>query len=89
MEMTKKKEYLTIHPDAMVKDVLDEIYYMISDMVEPYKYLETWVLLETKTQRAAIISDDMYDLILAQSVFKINSLWKVVYLNKPLIRQQD
>ncbi len=53
---------------------------MISDIVEPYKYLETSVLLETKTQRSAIISEDVYDWIPAQSIFKINSLWKVVYL---------
>lgn len=81
----EKKEYITLHPSASVKDILDEIYYMISDIVKPYKYLETWVLLETKTQRAAIISEDMYDWIPAQSIFKINSLWRVVYLNKPLL----
>lgn len=82
-----KKEYLTIHSDDTVQDILDEIYYMISDVVKPYKYLESWVLIEIKTQRAAIISDDIYDWIPAQSIFKINSLWKVVYLDKPLINQ--
>lgn len=82
-----KKEYITIHPNATVQDVLNEIYYMIADIVEPYKYLESWVLLETKTQRAAIISDDVDDWIPAQSIFKINSLWKIVYLEKPLLRQ--
>lgn len=83
----KKKEYVTIRPDATVKDILDEIYCMISDIVAPYEYLESWVLLETKTQRVAIISDDVYDWIPAQNIFKINSLWKIVYLDKPLIRQ--
>ena len=82
-----KREYLTIHSDNTVQDILDEIYYMISDVVKPYKYLESWVLLEKKTQRAAIISDDVYDWISAQSIFKINSLWKVVYLDKPLVNQ--
>ena len=53
---------------------------MIADIVEPYKYLESWVLLETKTQRAVIVSKDIYDWIPAQSIFKINSLWKIVYL---------
>lgn len=82
-----KREYLTIHSDDTVQDILDEIYYMISDVVKPYKYLESWVLLEKRTQRAAIISGDIYDWIPAQSIFKINSLWKVVYLDKPLINQ--
>ena len=80
-----KKEYITIHPDDTVQDILNEIYYMISNVVKPYKYLESWVLLEMKTQRAAIISDDVYDWIPAQSIFKINSLWRVVYLEKPLL----
>lgn len=86
--MNDKREYITIHPNATVQDVLNEIYYMISDMVEPYQYLESWVLLEIKTQRAAIISDDIYDWIPAQSIFKINSLWKVVYLDKPLVNRK-
>lgn len=83
-----KKEYITIHPKATVRNVLDEIYFMISDVVEPYKYLESWVLLESKTQRAAIISDDIYEMVPAQSIFKINSLWKIVYLKKPLLKRQ-
>ena len=83
----EKKEYITIYPNATVQDVLDEIYYMIADIVEPYKYLESWVLLETKTQRAVIVSKDIYDWIPAQSIFKINSLWKIVYLKKPLLKQ--
>lgn len=82
-----KREYVTIHSNATVKDILDEIYYMISDVVEPYKYLESWVLLEIKTQKAAIVSDDIYDFIPAQNIFKINSLWKVIYLDTPLIIQ--
>ena len=81
----EKKEYITINQIATVQDVLDEIYYMISEMVLPYKYLESWVLLETKTQKVAIISEDVYGWIPAQSIFKVNSLWKVVYLQKPLI----
>lgn len=60
---------------------------MISDVVEPYKYLESWVLLEKKTQRVAVISNDVYDWIPAHSIFKINSLWKVVYLDKQLVKQ--
>lgn len=87
LEKNDKREYLTIHSDDTVQDILDEIYYMISDVVKPYKYLKSWVLLEKKTQRAAIISDDVYDWISAQSIFKINSLWKVVYLDKPLVNQ--
>lgn len=81
----EKKEYITVNPNSTVKDILDEVYFMISEMVQPYKYLETWVLLELKTQKVAIISDDVYDWIPAQSIFKMNSLWKVVYLKKPLI----
>lgn len=82
-----KKEYITIHPDDTVQDILNEIYNLISNVVKPYKYLESWVLLEMKTQRAAIISEDVYDWIPAQSIFKINSLWRVVYLEKPLLHR--
>lgn len=81
----EKKEYITIDQSATMQDILDEIYYLISERVKPYTYLKSWVLLETKTQRAAIVSDDIYDWIPAQSIFKMNTLWRVVYLQKPLL----
>ena len=81
----EKKEYITINQSATMQDVLDEIYYMISDKVKPYTYLKSWALLETKTQRVAIISEDMYDWIPAQNIFRMNTLWKVVFLQKPLL----
>lgn len=81
----ENKDYFTIKQGATVKDILDSIYYLISDIVKPYMYLKTWVLLEERSKRALIVTDDVYDWIPAQSIFKINSLWKVVYLKHPLI----
>lgn len=81
----ERKEYITINQTATMQDVLDEIYYTISDKVKPYTYLKSWALLEIRTQRAAIVSEDVYDWIPAQSIFRINTLWKVVFLQKPLL----
>lgn len=81
----ENKDYVSIKHTATVKDVLDAIYYLICDIVEPYMYLKTWVLIEEKTKRIAIVSADIYDWLPAQSLFKINSLWKVLYLDKPLL----
>jgi len=82
---TEKKEYITINQNATVQDVLDEIYYIISDVVRAYTYLESWVLLEKKSQRVVIISEDIYDWVPAQSIFKMNTLWEVKFLKKSLI----
>lgn len=84
---TEKQEYITINQNSTVQDILDEIYYIISDVVRAYTYLESWVLLEKKSQRVAIISEDIYDWIPAQSIFKINTLWEVKFLKKPLIKK--
>lgn len=83
----EKKTYITISQDNTMQDILNKIYYLISNEVKPYEYLKTWVLLETKTHRAAIVSDDICDWIPAQSIFRVNLLWKVVYLSFPLINE--
>lgn len=77
--------YVGINEIATVKDVLDKIYNLISEVVEPYTYMKTWALLETKSHSALIMCDDIFDWIPAKNIFKINSLWKIVYLNSPLI----
>lgn len=77
--------YVGINEIATVKDVLDKIYNLISEVVDPYTYMKTWALLETKSHSALIMCDDILDWIPAKNIFKINSLWKIVYLNSPLI----
>lgn len=84
---TEKKTYISIGLDDTMQDILDKIYCLISNKVKPYEYLKTWVLLEIKTQRAAIVSEDIYDWVPAQSIFRVNSLWKVVYLSFPLLNE--
>lgn len=77
--------YVVIDEKSTVKDILDNIYNLISEAVKPYTYMETWALLETKSHSALIICDDILDWIPAKNIFKLNSLWKIVYLNSPLI----
>lgn len=40
-------------------------------------------------QRVAIISKDVYDWIPAQSIFKINSLWKMIYTKSLMINRDQ
>ncbi len=64
----------------MTEDVLDEIYYIISDFVRLYTYLKSWILTEAKTQRKIILGDGVQDWIPAQNIFKENTFWQVDFL---------
>lgn len=76
------KEYIKINPSIRVCDVLDSVFFILNGQVEPYKYLETWIIKEKGTQRFVVISD-VQNLILAMDVFKINTQWIVEFLDKP------
>ncbi len=81
----EKREYISINPNMTVSDVLDEVYYIIYDFVEPYTYLKSWVLTEIKTQRPLILNEYMQEKIPANIIFKQNLYFHIDFLNKSLI----
>lgn len=67
-----------------VSDILDSVYFILNGKVEPYKYLETWIIKEKGEKRYVVVSD-VQNLILARDIFRPNTKWEVVFLKKPYV----
>lgn len=75
--------YKSIRQEDTVSDILDEIYFSMSDIVEPYMYLKKWVLREIQCGRLLIMSD-ITDWVSALSIFKRNTEWEVILIEQPM-----
>ena len=82
----EEREYITINENMTVSYLLDEVYFIISDYVGAYTYLQSWVLTDCNTQQMVILNQAMQNLIPAQNIFLRNSFWQVEFLAKPLIQ---
>ena len=81
-KMKEIKEYISINNNTTVSDVLDNVFSMISDLVAPYKYLESWIIKEEGEARVVAISDFQSD-IPAMYVFRPETMWRVFLLDEP------
>jgi hypothetical protein len=81
-EFQNKNLFIDIHPDDTFQDLTNTIYFMISNLVKPYKYLEEWVIVEQETDRHVIIREIGF-CIHATSIFRPNTKWKIVKLSEP------
>lgn len=84
IEGNKVSEYLKINSSVKVSDILDSVYFILNGKVEPYKYLETWIIKEKGEKRYVVVSD-VQNLILARDIFRPNTKWEVVFLKKPYV----
>lgn len=75
-------EYIKIKPSLRICDVLDSVFFILNGKVQPYKYLETWIIKEKETGRYVVISD-VQNLILAKDIFRPNTKWEVEFLDRP------
>ncbi len=75
-------EYIKINSTIRVSDVLDSVYCILNERVKAYKYLETWIIKEKRTNRYVVISD-VQDLVPAMNIFRPNTKWEVEFLNSP------
>jgi len=74
--------YLEISEHTTVQDVLDNVYYMISDHVKSFRYLTEWILYN-KTSSKFLVIREVGDLIPARFVFERGSVWEVQKLSVP------
>lgn len=78
----KVSQFIEIGSDTSVQDVLDNVYYMLEGKVEPYMYLQKWVLRELESGVTVIIRE-IQSRIPAKLVFTPGSKWEVVWLKRP------
>ena len=48
-------EYIKIKPSLRVCDVLDSVFFILNGKVEPYRYLETWIIKEKENKMYVVI----------------------------------
>lgn len=64
-----------------VQDVLDKVYFAISNYVTPYQYMQSWVLRESNTG-VYMIMYEVTSLVPASFIFKKDSHWQVIEWKK-------
>jgi len=80
----KTKKMIEIMSDTTMGDVLDNIYYALDGHVEPYTYLDTWILKEPVKDINLVIREVAYR-IPASALMPPDSKWIVVPLQKPYL----
>jgi len=77
-----KNLYIDIRQDDTFQSLTNTLYFMLKGYVEPFTYLEEWVIIKPKTNQHIVIRE-IADRIPAKFIFKPNSKWKIVKLKKP------
>ncbi|QEM12822.1 toll/interleukin-1 receptor domain-containing protein [Mucilaginibacter rubeus] len=77
-----KNLFLDIRSSDSFQTLTNSLYFMISEHVGPFKYLEKWVIVDQRTNRHVIIRE-IADEIPATSIFKPNSKWTIIKLKTP------
>jgi hypothetical protein len=74
--------YIDIRQDDTFQDVTNTLYFMLKEYVPIYTYLEEWIIVEHATYKHVVIRE-VADKIPAKAIFKPNTKWKIVKLDKP------
>jgi hypothetical protein len=73
---------LGIYEGYTVQDILNNIYFLLDDLVPPYTYLTKWVIREEKDGLDLVIKN-YQDKVPAKEIFTKGSRWRVRFLDKP------
>lgn len=80
----KSTQFIEIGPGTTVQEVFNNVYFMLKGEVEPFKYLEQWVLRDLGTKEHLVVREIQYR-IPAKVLFTPGSKWEVVKLPKPYV----
>src|SRR5262249_21078830 len=82
----KERFNLNLPSGATIGNVLDEVYFRISDMVGAYTFLTEWTLVEAKTGRE-LSFDTLKQVIPASTVFKSGQIYQLKMLKAGVSRR--
>ncbi|MBI3520027.1 MAG: toll/interleukin-1 receptor domain-containing protein [Bacteroidetes bacterium] len=74
--------YIDIRPSDTFQTVTNTLFFMLSNYVKPFRYLEEWVIIEKDTNMHVIIRE-VGEMIPATSIFKPDTKWKIIKLENP------
>jgi hypothetical protein len=75
-------QYLEIRESDTVQDCLDSIYFLISNYVEAYTYMGSWILKNYKSSEKLVMGRIIQQ-VPARFVFTKDKQWEVIKLSKP------
>jgi TIR domain len=81
-EGEKWENLLEIRERTTVQGILDNVYFMLSTYIEPFKYLQTWIIREKKSGRNLVVREFGRD-IPAHFIFKPGTVWVATPLSRP------
>ena len=65
---------MSIESNTTIRDVLDSVYFAISEFVGAFTYLESWILVEEATGLSLVAGEAAY-FGLASSMLPIGTAW--------------
>jgi hypothetical protein len=78
----KNDLYIDIRENDSFQDLTNNLYFMLSDHVSAFSYLEQWVIVDQETGNHVVIRE-IASLIPAKAIFKPESEWYINKLDKP------
>ena len=77
-----KNLYVDIRFDDTFQDITNTLYFMLQKHVGVFTYLEEWVIVEHETEKHVIVREIANE-IPAKEIFRQNTKWKILKLDKP------
>ena len=82
IEKIDKKQFIEIKASDSVQNVLDRVFFLLDGTVDAYTYMQSWIL-QNKHSGANMVMYEITDSISAMQVFKPNSTWQIIRLDRP------
>ena len=86
LDNSHKKYDIEISSNDTVQDILNKVYFAIEPLVEPYKYMQSWVLRESYSGLYMIMYE-VTSLVPAKHIFTENRRWQIVKWSRYKINQ--
>jgi hypothetical protein len=80
--LKNKDLYIDIRQNDTFQSLTNTLYFMLSEQVASFTYLEEWIIVEMETNKHVVIRE-IADRIPAKSIFKPDTKWKIIKLKKP------
>lgn len=77
LDSRNRKYDIEVNTNDTVQDILNKIYFSIEPLVEPYKYMQSWVLQEAST-KLYMIMYEVTNYVPARCIFTKTRHWQIV-----------
>jgi hypothetical protein len=76
----ERELYLPIRSDDSVQDVLNQLYFLLGDHIQPFTYMEKWILKNISTGQRLVLRE-IGNLVPARYIFKPDIEWTAIKID--------